>query len=82
MRRVLVGKRGGRSAINWPAVLLAGGVVGAAAGASAAGTWYLLTGEFDVAALLFPLFLSFGWFAGAALRDVRSIPLEKLPHLD
>jgi hypothetical protein len=82
MRRVLVGKCGGKRVINWPGVLLAGLIVGLVSGASGGATWFLLTGEFDPFAIVLPVFLFVGFFLGNAIRTGMSTPLEQLTNLD
>jgi hypothetical protein len=81
MRRVLVGKRNDKRVINWPGVLQAGLIVGAVSGASGAATWYLLTGEFNPLAVLFPVAAALGWFLGTGIRTAVSTPVEQLPDL-
>jgi hypothetical protein len=82
MRRVLVGKRNGKRVINWPSVLLVGLIVGLVSGASGAVTWFVLTGEFDLFAVVLPLFLFVGFFLGYAIRTGMSTPVEQLTDLD
>ena len=81
-KRVLVGTRRGRRVVNWPVVLLLGVIVGVVSGASGAVTWFLLTREFSLFAVVFPVFLAVGWFWGTAIRKGFSVPIEQLPDLD
>ncbi len=80
MARVLVGTRKGKRVINWPVVLWLGLLVGVVSGAAAA--WFLLTGEFDLFAVGFAVFLCIGWFLGLAIRSGFSTPPERLRKLD
>jgi hypothetical protein len=82
MRRALVGTRGGKPVINWPVVVGLGLVVGAVTGAAGSLTWFLLTQEFSVAALVFPLPLAVGYFIGEAVRVRYFVPVAQLPVLD
>src|SRR5205809_7934503 len=68
-KRVLVGTRRGKRVINWPVVFLLGLIVGVVSGASGAGTWFLLTKEFSLFAVVFPVFLAVGWLWGTAIRS-------------
>ena len=81
-KRVLVGSRNGKRVINWPVVLLLGLIVGVVSGASGAGTWFLLTKEFSLFAVAFPVLLLVGWFLCDAIRHGFSVPIEQLPSLD
>jgi hypothetical protein len=81
-KRVLVGRRDGKRVINWPVVLLLGLMVGFVSGGAGAATWFLLTKQFSLFAVVFPLFLSIGWFWGVAIRSGFSVPIEQLPSLD
>jgi hypothetical protein len=80
-QRILVGRRNGKRVINWPVVVSLALLVGAVAGGSGAATWFLLTKEWSTFALLFPLFLSIGWFVGTAIPSGFSVPIEQLPSL-
>jgi hypothetical protein len=64
MKRELVGSRRGERVINWPAVLVLGLAVGFVSGCSAAGTWFLLTGEFSLVGTLVPVVICLGWPRG------------------
>ena len=75
-KRVLVGRRDGKRAINWPIVLLFGVVVGVVAGASGGATWFVLTKKFNMFAVLIPVALFLGWFCGIALRRGWSVPFH------
>lgn len=81
-KRILVGTRNGKRTINWPMILSLGLMVGVVAGASGVGTWFLLTNEFSLFAVVFPVFMSIGWFWGTAIRRSFLIPIEQLPSLD
>jgi hypothetical protein len=81
-RRILVGARNGKAVINWPVVLALGLIVGIVAGAACAGVWFLLTREFSVPALIFPVAASLGFFAGEAIRIRLLVPVEQLTRLD
>lgn len=72
----------GKRVINLPVVLLVGMIVGVVTGASGAGTWFLLTKEFSLSALVLPVFLFLGLFWGIAIRRGISVPIEELPSLD
>lgn len=80
--RVVVGTRNGKRVINWPVVLCLGQIVGLVSGVSAAGTWYVLTGEFSLMSVIAPVFLATGWFWGTAIRSGYSVPVEQLTSLD
>jgi hypothetical protein len=62
MRRILVGKRNGKRVINWPAVLLTALVVGFVSGAAGAATWFVLTKDFDLFAVLLPVCMFMGYW--------------------
>ena len=81
-KRVLVGTRNGKRVINWPVVFLLGLIVGVVSGASGAGTWFLLTKEFSLFAVVLPVVLFVSWFSGTAIRRGFSVPIEQLPSLD
>jgi len=81
-KRILVGTRNGKRVLNWPVVLLLGMIVGVVTGASGAGTWFLLTKEFSLSALVLPVFLFLGLFWGTAIRRGFSVPIEQLPSSD
>jgi hypothetical protein len=81
-KRVLVGRRNGKRVINWPVVFLLGLIVGVVSGASGAGTWFLLTNEFSLFAVVLPVLLFVGWFWGSAIRKGFSVPIGRLPSLD
>ena len=81
-KRVLVGTRNGKRVINWPVVFLLGLIVGVVSGTSGAGTWFLLTKEFSLSAVVFPVVLFVGGFSGTAIRRGFSVPIEQLPSLD
>jgi hypothetical protein len=82
MKRILVGTRNGKPVINWPAVLVVAVVVGIAVGGACTATWFLLTGEFSLPALIFPMPLSVGYFVGHAIRTRLCVPAEQLTPLD
>lgn len=82
MRRVLVGARNGKPVINWLAVMLVGLIGGSVAGAACAAVWFLMTREFSLAALVFPVALFVGYFAGEAIRTRCWVPVEQLTSLD
>jgi hypothetical protein len=81
MKRTLVGIRGGKIAINWPAVLLTGLVVGIVSGSAAAITWFMLTGEFRFSTIFFAVALFIGLLAGESIRKIRSALPEQLSPL-
>lgn len=81
-KRVLVGRRSGKRVIHWPVVFSLGLMIGTVSGASGAGTWFLLTKEFSLFAVVLPVFLFFGWFFGTAIRKGFSVPIAQLPSLD
>lgn len=81
-KRVLVGVRNGKRVINWLVVLWLGLIVGMVAGVSGAGTWFLLTGEFSLATVLFPIPLGVGFFLGTAIQKGLSVPVAQLTVLD
>ena len=81
-KRVLAGTRNGKRVINWPVVFLLGLIVGVVSGASGAGTWFLLTKEFSLFAVVLPVFLFVGWFSRTAIRRGFALPIEQLPSLD
>jgi hypothetical protein len=81
-KRVIVGRRNGKRAINWPVVLVLGGIVGVVSGAAGGVTWFLLAKQFNVFAVLLPVVLFPGWFCGIALRRGWSVPIDQLPSLD
>lgn len=80
--RILVGTRGGKPVINWPTVLGVGLLVGLVAGAAGSGTWFLLTGEFSLSALILAVPLALGYFIGDAIRTRLWTPVEQLTPLD
>jgi hypothetical protein len=80
-KRVLVGTRNGKRVVNWPAVVLLGLIVASVSGASGVGTWFLLTQQFSLSALVLPVFLCALGFLGAIRRSF-SVPIEQLPSLD
>lgn len=82
MKRMLVGTRQGKPVINWPAGLFIALVVGTVAGSSGAGMWFLLTQEFSWSALVLPLPLALGYFAGLAIRERCRVPAHQLAALD
>jgi len=82
MRKVLVGIRKGKPVINWPAVLLVGLIGGMVAGAACAAAWFLLTREFSLPALVFPVALFVGYFVGEAIRTRFWVPPEQLTSLE
>jgi hypothetical protein len=61
---------------------LVGLIVGLVSGAAGAATWFLLTGEFDLFAIVLPVFLFVGFFLGHAIRTGMSTPLEQLTDLE
>lgn len=81
-KRILVGRRNGKRVINWRVVFLLGLIVGVVSGASGAGTWFLLTKEFSLFAVVLPVFLFVGWFSGTAIQKGFSVPIAQLPSLD
>ncbi|MFO0965121.1 MAG: hypothetical protein U0793_05990 [Gemmataceae bacterium] len=81
-KRILVGTRNGKAVINWPTVLVIGLLVGLVVGAAGTATWFLLTGEFSLSALLFPIPLGLGYFVGEAIRTRLSTPASRLTPLD
>jgi hypothetical protein len=82
MKRNLVTTRGGKHFINWPAVLLASLIVGAAGGGAAALICFLLWKEFSLMAIIIPAALSLGWFVGAAARQAYLVTSDPVPLLD
>lgn len=81
-KRILVGTRDGKPVINWPTVLVIGLIVGLVVGACGTATWYLMTGEFSLPALIFPVPLALGYFVGEALRTRFWVPANRLTSLD
>lgn len=82
MKRILVGTRNGKPVINWPAVLVVALVVGIVVGAAWIATWYFLTQELRLPAMLFSVALSVGYFVGEAIRTRYTKPVERLTPLD
>ena len=82
MKRNLVTSRAGKHFINWPAVLLASLLVGAAGGGAAVLIWFLLMKEFSFMAIIVPAALSLGWFIGTAVRQAYFVTSEPAPLLD
>ena len=73
--RVLVGTRNGKRVLNRPVVLL----VGVVTGSSGAATWFLLTTELSLSALVLPVFLFLGLFWGTAIRRAFQSRLSSFP---
>jgi hypothetical protein len=82
MKKELVGIRRGKRAINWPALLLLGLLVGLVSGCSAAATWFLLTKEFSLIAALLPVLFCVGLFLGIGSRKAFPVPPQQFPILD
>jgi hypothetical protein len=82
MKRNLVISRGGKRFINWPAVLLASLLVGAAGGGASALIWFLLMKDFSLMTIILPAALSLGWFIGTAVRQAYFGASEAVPLLD
>ena len=82
MKRNLICTRGGKHVINWPAVLLASLIVGAAGAGAAALIWFLLMKELSLMAIIIPAALSLGWFAGTAVRQAYFVTSDPVPLLD
>jgi hypothetical protein len=61
---------------------LVGLIVGLVSGASGAAAWFLLTGDFDLLAMVLPVFLFVGFFLGHAFRTGMSTPLEQLSDVN
>lgn len=80
--RTLVGTRNGQPVINWPTVIGVSLLVGLVAGATGTLTWFLLTGEFSLSALMLALPLALGYFIGDAIRTRLWTPVDQLQPLD
>ena len=82
MNRELLGLRLGKRVVNWPAVLVLGVLAALVSGCSAAAMWFLLTGGFNLAATIAPVFVCVALYLGTEIRKSLLVPSHQLPPLD
>jgi hypothetical protein len=82
MNRALLGLRLGKRVINWPTVFVLGLLAVLVSGCSAAATWFLLTGGFNLAATIAPVFVCVALYLGTGIRKALLVPSHQLPPLD